>query len=97
MIDTPQIISTLQQSRASLQKRDGFKSLATFGSYSINNFVEDKGAIEVMAEFSGPVGMPFIDLEEELAKILDHKEDLVACKCLQPKYFKVLKHDMIYI
>ncbi len=97
MIDTPQIIATLQQAKASLQKRYGFKSLAIFGSYSLNNAAEGKGAIEVMVEFSEPVGMRFIDLEDELEKILHHKVDLVARKSLQPKYFKVLKQDMIYI
>ncbi len=97
MIATYQIIATLQQAKASLHKKYGLKSLAIFGSYSINNAVEGKGAIEIMVEFSGPVGMRFMDLEEELEQILDHKVDLVARKSLESKYFKVLKQDMIYI
>lgn len=97
MIDTPQIIATLQQAKASLQKRYGFKSLALFGSYSPNTTADGEGAIEVMVEFSESVGMRIIDLEDELEKILNHKVDLVARKSLQPKYFKVLKQDMLYI
>ncbi len=97
MIATHQIIATLQQAKASLKKKYGFKSLAIFGSYSLNKTGEGEGAIEVMVEFSEPVGMRFIDLEEELEQILDHKVDLVARKSLESKYFKVLKQDMIYI
>ncbi len=97
MIDTPQIIEALQQVKNSLQKSYGFKSLALFGSHSAGTASEDDGAIDVMVEFSDPVGMRFIDLEEELEKILNHKVNLVARKSLSSKYFRTLKRDMIYI
>ncbi len=97
MIDTPQIIEALQQAKGSLQKSYGFKSLALFGSNGNNADVQDEGAIDIMVEFSDAVGMRFIDLEEDLEKILNHKVNLVARKSLSPKYFKTLKRDMIYI
>lgn len=97
MIDKSQIVEKLQLAKSSLQKRYGFKSLALFGSHSSDTPTEDGEAIEVMVEFSDQVGMRIIDLEDELEKILDHKVDLVSRKSLNPKYFKTLKPDMIYI
>ena len=97
MNDKHQIISILQQAKSSLQKRYGFKSLALFGSYSPNTAGEGEGTIDLMVEFSEPVGMRFIDLEDELEKILHHKVSLVASKSLNAKYYKTLKPDMIYI
>ncbi len=97
MIDKSQIVEKLQLAKSSLQKRYGFKSLALFGSHTSDTTGGNDEAIEVMVEFSDQVGMRIIDLEDELQKILGHKVDLVARKSLNPKYFKTLKPDMIYI
>ncbi len=96
-MDPEQIIAILQEAKPSLQKKYGFKTLALFGSYSSKTNEEGKDDIEVMVEFAEPVGMNFIDLADELEKILNHKVDLVARKSLEPKYFKTLRQDMIYI
>ncbi len=72
MIDSKHIINILQQAKPSLQKNYGVQSLALFGSYSRNTAVTGKSDIDVMVEFSEPIGIRFIDLADELEKILKH-------------------------
>ena len=77
MIDSKHIINILQQAKPSLQKNYGVKSIALFGSYSRNTAVSGKSDIDVMVEFSEPVGTRFIDLAYELEEILKHKVYLI--------------------
>ncbi len=97
MIDSRHIILTLQKAKPSLQKSYGIKSLALFGSYSRNTAVPGKSDIDVMVEFSEPIGIRFIDLAYELEGILKHKVDLVSRNGIKPKYFQVIEPDLIYV
>lgn len=97
MTDHKHILSMLQEAKPHLQKSYGFTSLALFGSYSRNTAVPGKSDIDVMAEFSEPVGIRFIDLADELEEILNHKVDLVSRKAIKPKYFEVIEPDLIYV
>lgn len=97
MVDNKHIISILQKAKPALQKSYGFTSLALFGSYSRNTAVRGKSDIDVMVEFSEPIGIRFIDLADELEEILKQKVDLVSRKAIKPKYFKVIEPDLIYV
>jgi len=97
MIDSKHIINILQQAKPSLQKNYGIKSLALFGSYSRNTAVSGKSDIDVMVEFSQPIGIRFIDLADELELILKNKVDLVSRNGIKPKYFNVIEPDLIYV
>ncbi len=97
MIDNKHIISILQAAKPSLQKSYGIKSIALFGSYSRNTAVPNKSDKDVMVEFSEPIGIRFIDLADELERILKYKVDLVSRKAIKPKYFKVIEPDLIYV
>lgn len=97
MVDNKHIISILQEAKPALQKSYGFTSLAIFGSYSRNTAIADKSDIDVMVEFSEPIGIRFIDLADELEEILKHKVDLVSRKAIKPKYFTVIEPDLIYV
>jgi len=96
MIDKEDIISALTEAKPSLQKSYGFTSLALFGSYSRNTAIAGKSDIDVMVEFSEPIGLRFIDLADELEQILKQKVDLVSRKAIKPKYFKVIEPELIY-
>ena len=48
-------------------------------------------------EFSETIGIRFIDLAEELEKILACKVDLVSKKGIKESYFTILKDELIYI
>ena len=86
MIDRKYIISTLQEAEPALQESYGFTSLVLFGSYSRNTAVPGESDIDSMVEFSEPIGIRFIDLEDELEQILKQKVDLVSLKAIKPKF-----------
>jgi predicted nucleotidyltransferase len=87
MLNQSQIISSLQNALPLLQKKYPITKLALFGSYARNE-QNDESDIDIMVEFSRPVGMEFIDLSFELEKLFDKKIDLVSRKGIKPKYFE---------
>lgn len=72
------------------------KSIALFGSYARNEQTEDSD-IDVLVEFEKPVGFEFIDLHEDLEKMLDHKIDLVSKKGVKEHYLPYIEDDAIYV
>ncbi len=70
------------------------RSLAIFGSVSRS---EDgpESDVDVLVEFSQPVGMQFIRLAEELQALLGRKVDLVSRGGIKPGYYEAIRKDMI--
>ena len=95
MLNQTQIISSLNNALPLLLKKYPIANLALFGSYARNEQNDDSD-IDIMVEFSKPVGMEFIDLSFELEKLFDKKVDLVSRKGIKPKYFEELKKDLQY-
>ncbi len=91
------IISILQKAKPHLQKSYGFTYLALFDSYGRNTAVSGKSDIDVMVDFSEPIGIRIIDLADELEEILKQKVDLVSQKAIKQKYFAVIEPDLIYV
>ena len=73
------------------------KDLALFGSYSRNEAVTGNSDVDVMVDFSQPIGITFIDLADELEQLLQLKVDLVSRGGIKPKYFSVIEPDLIYV
>ena len=96
MITQQHILSTLRSAKPELKKKYPIKALALFGSFSRNENNESSD-IDVMVEFSEPIGIRFIDLAEELEEILQRKVDLVSRKGIKPKYFKAIEPELIYV
>jgi uncharacterized protein len=91
--DTLLLLSTKKEQ---LYKDYSIKSLAIFGSYSRGE--ENKSSdLDMLVEFSETIGIRFIDLAEELEKILACKVDLVSKKGIKESYFNILKDELIYI
>ena len=95
MLDQHQILSALKDALPALQKKYPIAKIALFGSYARNE-QNNKSDIDIMVEFSKPVGMAFIDLSFELEKMFSKKVDLVSRKAIKPKYFELLKNDLHY-
>ena len=72
------------------------KSLAIFGSYARHE-QNDSSDLDILVEFSYKIGIRFIDLAEDLEKIVGFKVDLVSKKGIQSKYLKSIGSDLIYV
>jgi uncharacterized protein len=90
------ILSILRSAKPELEKKYPIKTIALFGSFSRKENNENSD-IDVMVEFTEPVGIRFIDLADELENILQHKVDLVSRKGIKPKYFNAIEPELIYV
>ncbi len=86
----------LSQQKEQLLKAYPIKTLGLFGSVVRNDFTPQSD-IDVIVEFTRPVGMEFIELADDLEKILQRKVDLVSRKGLREKTFDFIKEEIQYV
>lgn len=91
-----EIKNTLSREKNRLFNDYPIKSLAIFGSYSRKE-QDDTSDLDILVEFSDRIGIRFIDLADDLEKIVGFKVDLVSKKGIKEKYLKVINSDLIYV
>lgn len=96
MLNSTSIVSTLQSQKDSLRTKYGVDRLGLFGSYSRGEAIPSSD-IDILVEFSKPIGLEFIDLAEELERLLGNRVDLVSRNGIKPKYFAAIADDIIYV
>ncbi len=87
---------TLSMHKQLLFSEYPIKSLAIFGSYSRRkqNEISD---LDLLVEFNDKIGLRFIDLAEELEKIIGFKVDLVSRKGIKDKYYQKIQSELTYV
>jgi uncharacterized protein len=96
MIDKAHITKTLKDNKVDLVTRYHLTSIGIFGSFTREDFREDSD-IDILIDYDIPIGIEFIDLADELEKILKHKVDLVSKNGVKPKYYEEIQKDLIYV
>ncbi len=96
MTNRQSIISLLQSAKSMLEQKYGVKALALFGSYSRNEATADSD-VDVLVDFSKPIGLAFVDLADELEQLLQTRVDLVSRNGIKPKYFQSIESELIYV
>lgn len=91
-----EIKSTLNSHKNRLFNDYPLKSMAIFGSYSREQ-QNDTSDLDILVEFSGNIGIRFIDLADDLEKIIGFKVDVVSKKGVKEKYLKIINSDLIYV
>ncbi len=91
-----EIKSTLEQNKARLFYSYPIKSLAIFGSFTRNE-QNDTSDLDMIVEFNDKIGIRFIDLANELEKIIEFKIDLVSKKGIKKRYLQSIEEDLIYV
>ncbi len=72
------------------------KTLAIFGSYARNE-QRDESDLDLLVEFNDKIGLRFIDLAEEIEKLIGFKVDLVSRKGIKYKYYQSIQSDLTYV
>jgi predicted nucleotidyltransferase len=90
------IIKILKENKRMLEQKYSVKSLALFGSY-VRGDNTDKSDIDILAEFDNPPGLEFIDLADELEKLLKTKVDLVSRRAVKDRFMKHIIKDLKYV
>jgi predicted nucleotidyltransferase len=86
----------LELIKPSLISRYHVSELGLFGSVVRDDFSPESD-IDIIVDFSRPIGIEFIDLADELETQLKRKVDLVSKKGIKPQYFKAIQSDVIYV
>ncbi len=72
------------------------KSLAIFGSYARRE-QSNESDLDIVVEFNDKIGIRFIDLAEEIEKLIGFKVDLVSRKGIREKYYQKIQTDLTYV
>ena len=70
--------------------------LGLFGSVVRSDFSPESD-IDIIVDFSQPIGIEFVDLADELEAKLKRKVDLVSRKGIKPQYFNAIQTELIYV
>jgi predicted nucleotidyltransferase len=90
------IIFDLSSMKEELANKYGVLSIGLFGSITRKDFTANSD-IDILIDFSRPIGMDFINLADLLEARLQRKVDLITRDGIKPHYFEAIKEDLIYI
>ena len=96
MTTREEILTTLRKHKPELQRKYPLSSIELFGSYARNE-QNAESDVDVMVEFSEPVGIEFVDLLIELEAILGKPVDLITKKSIRPKLRSFIEPDLITV
>lgn len=91
-----QIKNALVSNKERLFKQYHLANMAVFGSFARNEQRDDSD-VDILVEFSSPVGVEFLDLADDLEKMLHRKVDLVSRNGIKPKYMAVIQSQLDYV
>jgi predicted nucleotidyltransferase len=91
-----EIKNELRKMKPLLEQRFHVNSIGLFGSVVRSDFTE-KSDIDIIVDFTKPIGIAFIDLADLLEKELNRKVDLVSKKGVKEKYFKIIQSEIEYV
>lgn len=86
----------LENNMALLKHRFKVKQLGIFGSYARNE-ATPQSDIDILVEFSEPIGWEIVDLQDYLTELLGHKVDLVTVKALKPQLKAEILQQVVYL
>jgi len=92
-----EIQSVLSKHKEVLMKRYKIKELGIFGSY-VRGEQKRGSDIDILVEFDEiPDIYQFIDLEDDLRKLLKKKVDLVRKGAIRPELKDVILNEVVYL
>lgn len=90
------IQNILKQAKPHLKAKYHIDTLGLFGSIVRKDFT-NKSDVDILVDFTRPIGIEFIDLADELESIIKRKVDLVSKAGIKPGYFRVIQPEIIYV
>ncbi|MEM1116861.1 MAG: nucleotidyltransferase domain-containing protein [Bacteroidota bacterium] len=86
----------LADARADLARRYPLRRLGIFGSVARGEAGPDSD-VDVLVEFSAPVGFEVVDLALDLEALLEHPVDLVTRGALGDRVAPYVEKDLVYV
>ena len=94
--DLATIRRLLADARPDLARRYPIRRLGVFGSV-VRGEARPDSDVDVLVEFSAPVGFEVADLAFELESLLGHPVDLLTRGGLPPRLARYLERDLVYV
>ncbi len=92
-----EIKNTLQKLKPFLIRKYHISSIGLFGSVVRADYSPVTSDIDIIVDFSKPIGIEFIDLADLIEKELKKKVDLVSKNGIKIKYFQQIEPEIIYV
>jgi len=89
------ILNKLKSMKKYLEDKYFVKKIGLFGSYARNE-QHDNSDIDLIVEFSHPIGIEFVSLANEIENEFNTKIDLISIKSINKHYMSELKNEIIY-
>ncbi len=97
MDDLDSIKSKLQILKPELASKYFVSSIGLFGSIVRDDFSQGESDIDIIVDFSRPVGIEFIDLADYLESQINRKVDLVSKNGIKGNYYKEIEPEIVYV
>ena len=95
MIELQEILQILRIHQPELQKKYPIGRLAVFGSYARGEATEQSD-IDIAVEITGPMGLNFVAMANEIETLLGKKTDVVPLRSIKPQYQQFVQKDLVY-
>ncbi len=96
MTDLNTIKQILTQLKPELTDKYHVSSIGLFGSVVRDDF-NSSSDIDIIVDFSQPIGIEFIDLADFIEKKLSKNVDLVSKNGVKQKYYRTIESEIIYV
>lgn len=90
------IVMNLKAIKPELSAKYNVDTIGLFGSVTRNDFT-DTSDIDIIVDFSKPIGIEFVDLAEYLELRMQRKVDLVSKNGIKPNFFKLIQNEILYV
>jgi predicted nucleotidyltransferase len=90
------ILQILREKKPELQKKYPISQLGVFGSYARGEATESSD-IDIAVEITGPMGLSFIAMANEIEDLLGTKVDVVPKRAIKRDYLSYVERDIVYV
>ncbi|MCX6843258.1 MAG: nucleotidyltransferase family protein [candidate division WOR-3 bacterium] len=90
-----EIEETLRESLPLLAARFHVGRIGIFGSY-VRGEQTEASDVDILVEFSAPIGWEIVDLKDHLEQVLGMRVDLVTIPALKPQYRDRVLREVVY-
>ena len=91
------IKKTIERLKPELARRFYVSSIGLFGSIVRDDYSDAKSDIDIIVDFSKPIGIEFVDLAEFLESQIKRKIDLVSRKGIKKNYYQQIEGEIVYV
>ena len=86
----------ISENYTNLRRTYKIKRLGIFGPYARGE-QDENSEVDILVELDKAIGLEFVDLEEELEKLLGERVHLVSKSGVQRKFLRTIRESIIYI